>query len=117
MSATGSVTITIQGANDAPVANDDTASTTEDASVSGNVLANDTDVDDPDTKTVSDVNGSGANVGSLTCNVAGGVGFVFGSSRTLGCLWVNVVEVPEHLLDRGVEDDVDHAPARRECRT
>lgn len=28
----------------------------------------------------------GVNVGSLTCNVAGGVGFVFGSSRTLNCL-------------------------------
>jgi hypothetical protein len=29
----------------------------------------------------------GINVGSLTCNVAGGVGFVFGSSRTLNCLF------------------------------
>lgn len=29
----------------------------------------------------------GFNVGSLTCNVAGGVGFVFGSSRTLNCLF------------------------------
>jgi VCBS repeat-containing protein len=39
------VTITVNGANDAPVANADTASTTEEAAVSGNVLANDTDVD------------------------------------------------------------------------
>jgi hypothetical protein len=31
-------------------------------------------------------NRGGVNVGSLTCNVAGGVGFVFGSSRTLNCL-------------------------------
>ena len=30
---------------------------------------------------------SGANVGSLTCNVAGGVGFVFGSSKDLSCLF------------------------------
>lgn len=30
---------------------------------------------------------TGVNVGSLTCNVAGGVGFVFGSSRTLNCLF------------------------------
>jgi hypothetical protein len=30
---------------------------------------------------------SGVNVGSLTCDVAGGVGFVFGSSRTLKCLF------------------------------
>ncbi|HWT12814.1 MAG TPA: Ig-like domain-containing protein [Allosphingosinicella sp.] len=42
---TGTITITIAGANDAPVANDDAASTSEDSAVSGNVLANDTDVD------------------------------------------------------------------------
>lgn len=29
----------------------------------------------------------GFNVGSMSCNVAGGVGFVFGSSRTLNCLF------------------------------
>jgi hypothetical protein len=29
----------------------------------------------------------GFNVGSLTCNASGGVGFVFGSSRTLSCLF------------------------------
>ena len=30
---------------------------------------------------------SGANVGTLSCRVAGGMGFVFGSSRTLDCLF------------------------------
>jgi hypothetical protein len=30
---------------------------------------------------------SGVNVGYLNCNAAGGVGFVFGSSRTLNCLF------------------------------
>jgi hypothetical protein len=30
---------------------------------------------------------SGVNVGSLTCKVAGGVGFVFGSSKELTCLF------------------------------
>ena len=30
---------------------------------------------------------SGVNAGSLTCNVAGGVGFVFGSSKDLDCLF------------------------------
>jgi VCBS repeat-containing protein len=44
-SDTGLLVVHIAGANDAPVANDDTASTTEDAAVSGNVLTNDTDVD------------------------------------------------------------------------
>lgn len=29
----------------------------------------------------------GFNVGTMTCNVAGGVGFVFGSSRSLNCLF------------------------------
>jgi hypothetical protein len=29
----------------------------------------------------------GVNVGSLNCSAAGGVGFVFGSSRTLNCLF------------------------------
>ena len=32
-------------------------------------------------------NRGGVNVGSLNCNVAGGVGFVFGSSRTLNCVF------------------------------
>ena len=32
-------------------------------------------------------NRGGFNVGSLSCNVAGGVGFIFGSSRTLSCLF------------------------------
>jgi len=38
---------------------------------------------------------SGVNVGSLSCNVAGGVGFVFGSSRTLNCLFTRTNGVGE----------------------
>jgi hypothetical protein len=30
---------------------------------------------------------SGVNLGSLTCNVAGGMGFVFGSSKDISCLF------------------------------
>jgi VCBS repeat-containing protein len=44
-SDTATLTVTVTGLNDAPVANDDSAATGEDAAVSGNVLANDTDVD------------------------------------------------------------------------
>ena len=33
---------------------------------------------------------SGVNLGSLTCNVAGGMGFVFGSSKELSCLFNRV---------------------------
>jgi hypothetical protein len=38
---------------------------------------------------------SGANVGSLTCNVAGGMGFVFGSSKSLSCLFTRTDGVAE----------------------
>jgi hypothetical protein len=38
---------------------------------------------------------SGANVGSLTCNVAGGVGFVFGSSKELSCLFTRTDGIAE----------------------
>lgn len=44
--SSSTVTITVNGTNDAPVANDDVASTDENSPVSGNVLANDTDPDD-----------------------------------------------------------------------
>jgi large repetitive protein len=43
--STATVTMTINPVNDAPVANDDTATTAEDRAVTINVLANDTDVD------------------------------------------------------------------------
>jgi hypothetical protein len=38
---------------------------------------------------------SGVNVGSLTCNVAGGMGFVFGSSKELDCLLARTDGVAE----------------------
>ena len=39
---------------------------------------------------------SGVNVGSLQCKVAGGVGFIFGSSKDLDCLLVRTDGVAEH---------------------
>lgn len=38
---------------------------------------------------------SGTNVGSLSCNVSGGVGFVFGSSKDLSCLFTRTDGVAE----------------------
>jgi len=38
---------------------------------------------------------SGVNVGTLTCNVADGMGFVFGSSKALDCLFVRTDGVGE----------------------
>jgi hypothetical protein len=40
-------------------------------------------------------NRGGFNIGSLNCNVAGGVGFVFGSSRTLNCLFTRTDGIGE----------------------
>ncbi len=38
---------------------------------------------------------SGANVGSLSCTVAGGVGFIFGSSKDLSCLFTRTDGIAE----------------------
>jgi CshA-type fibril repeat protein len=66
-SSTATVTLTIGAVNDGPVANDDSASTNEDSSVTIDVLANDTDVDG-DSLTVDSA--TAAN-GSVTINPDG----------------------------------------------
>ncbi|MDI1286328.1 MAG: DUF992 domain-containing protein [Reyranella sp.] len=38
---------------------------------------------------------SGANVGSLSCSVAGGVGFIFGSSKEMNCLFTRTDGIAE----------------------
>jgi VCBS repeat-containing protein len=58
--STATVTLTVTGTNDAPVARADTAQAVEDASVSGDVLANDSDVDATAALTVSGVSFGGA---------------------------------------------------------
>jgi hypothetical protein len=40
----------------------------------------------------------GVNVGSLSCNVAGGVGFVFGSSKALNCIFTRTDGSGEHYV-------------------
>ena len=69
--STATVTVTVNGANDGPTAAPDRFTTDEDTPVSGNVLANDTDPDQGDTKTVASVNGSAASVGQ-TITLASG---------------------------------------------
>jgi len=66
---TGTATITVNGLNDAPIANDDNVSTAENAVLVGDVFIDngngaDSDVDFGDTLTVTRVNGSTGNVGS-----------------------------------------------------
>ncbi|MDF1752926.1 MAG: Ig-like domain-containing protein [Verrucomicrobiales bacterium] len=80
-SASASLLVTINGENDAPTSNpgsgpgiyDDTVSVDEeDASVSGNVLSNDSDPDG-DTLTVSAVNGASGNVGNSVTGTYGDI--------------------------------------------
>ena len=47
------MTVTITGTNDGPMAAADTGTTTEDAAITIDVLANDTDLDASDTLTVT----------------------------------------------------------------
>jgi VCBS repeat-containing protein len=68
-SNSATLTVTVTGTNDAPVAVADVAAVTEDAEsnpVSGNVLTNDSDVDSTDTHTVSAVTGGTDNGMTIT---------------------------------------------------
>ena len=85
------LTITITGTNDAPVAVADTNSGDAvieagvipgDATATGNVLANDTDVDTADTRAVSSVNGSALKVGSPVTGTYGSVTIAADGSYT-----------------------------------
>lgn len=71
-SDTATVTLTIAGANDAPVGVTDNVTTTENASAGGNVLTNDMDTDANDTLIVSEVGGSTLAVGVATTTSGGG---------------------------------------------
>ncbi|RYY25477.1 MAG: tandem-95 repeat protein [Sphingomonadales bacterium] len=63
--SSSTVTVTITGTNDAPVAGFDAAATTENASVTINVLANDTDLDDGAVLTVTGAALSNPSQGSV----------------------------------------------------
>ncbi|PUE22823.1 hypothetical protein B9Z38_15035 [Limnohabitans sp. MMS-10A-160] len=92
--STAQLIVTVQGANDAPVAVNDTASATEAGGVAnatppvnpaGNVLSNDTDIDTGDTKFVSQVVGTGAPVliatGTSSTTVATPAAGAYGSLK------------------------------------
>lgn len=81
VSEPSTVTIRVAGTNDAPVATLDLVSGTEDASVTINVLANDTDVDG-ETLTVTHVNGANIVVNG-TVAVGGGASVRLNADGTL----------------------------------
>ncbi len=73
--AHATVTVEVQGANDAPVGVADVNATDEDSTVAGEVLGNDTDIDQGDLLlgfTVAAVQGAGGNVGTATATDGGG---------------------------------------------
>ena len=59
--SSATVTVTVNGLNDGPIANDDTNSTDEDTAINGNVLSNDSDVDATDVLTVIASDNTSAN--------------------------------------------------------
>jgi VCBS repeat-containing protein len=65
------VNLTVKSVNDAPVAGADVFVTNEDTPVGGNVLGNDTDIEDGRPGTVSAVNGAAGNVGTTIALVSG----------------------------------------------
>ncbi len=69
---TATLSVTVTGTNDVPVAVADTNLTTENNSVSGDVLLNDSDVDASDILSVSQVGEDAANVGQPTAGDNGG---------------------------------------------
>ncbi|MFO1142690.1 MAG: VCBS domain-containing protein [Amaricoccus sp.] len=77
-SGTGSLTITVTGANDAPVAADDSAAVNEDAVLTGTVAVNDTDADDGEAGTLTYA--LDAAVAGLTLNVDGSYSFDAGDA-------------------------------------
>ncbi len=69
VSNTGTVTITVNPVNDAPVANNDSDSTTEDTAITTvNVLSNDTDIDVGDILSVFAFDAASANAGTVVSN-------------------------------------------------
>ena len=69
--ATTTLSLTVTGANDGPLAAADAATTAENTTASGNVLANDSDPDGSDVRTVAAVDGQAANVGAAVAGTWG----------------------------------------------
>ncbi|MCH2062324.1 MAG: Ig-like domain-containing protein, partial [Roseibacillus sp.] len=89
---TATVTVTVDGVNDAPVAGDDAYTNGERSVSSGNLLANDTDADGSDTLAVTNVGGSAPGTivtpkgATLTVNADGSFSYDPSTSATLSAL-------------------------------
>ena len=108
--ATAALTVTIQGANDNPIAADDVALATDAGAApvsSGNVLPNDTDIDAGDTRTVGAIR-TGAEAGSGT---AGQVGTAL--AGRYGTLLLNADGSWTYTIDTANQDVLNAAGAGR----
>ncbi|MDQ7071467.1 MAG: Ig-like domain-containing protein [Rhodobacterales bacterium] len=84
--STATASVTIQGTNDGPVAVNDVATVTEDASVIIDVLANDTDADSNDVLSIATVDATSALGATITLNPDGTVSYNAGGSAQLNTL-------------------------------
>ena len=81
VSNVSTLTITVTGVNDAPVANNDSVSTAEDTPVNFDVRTNDSDVDG-DSLTVTKINGTSISVGSPVAITGGSISLLADGTLT-----------------------------------
>jgi VCBS repeat-containing protein len=98
------LTVTVTGLNDAPVANDDTNATDENSPVSGNVLANDTDVDGETLHVANPATFIGA-YGTLVLAADGSYTYTPGAAAALLNTGQSVVDVFSYTASDGTASD------------
>ncbi|PWR04450.1 hypothetical protein DKT77_00335, partial [Meridianimarinicoccus roseus] len=98
------VNVTIDGQNDAPVAGDDTATVNDTATVTLNLLTNDTDVDTANTVSVTGFDGTVSGVSDLGGGVFQGTVTATGALVTLDTNTGDVTYDPNGALSGGGSD-------------
>jgi len=97
--STATVTMTITGLNDAPVTADDAASVQEDATLvaTGNVLSNDSDIDQGTVLSVANAGTLQGNYGSLVLNADGGYSYALDNASLAVQSLGRDAQVAEHF--------------------
>ena len=109
---TGTITITVTGINDAPVAVNDTDAVNEDATVtrsSGDnlLMADDSDADDDDSFTVTQIAVTGGSNNAVTANSTYNSGSPETVTGTYGTLKVGADGTYTYVADQSASDDLD----------
>ena len=109
---TGTITITVTGINDAPVAVNDTDAVNEDATVtrsSGDnlLMADDSDADDDDSFTVTQIAVTGSSDNAVTANSTYNSGSPETVTGTYGTLKVGADGTYTYVADQSASDDLD----------